>query len=160
MAKALRRGECSGSVNPGGIELAVRATESRGSRTAVNRLRIRRLGFDSLRACWKSAGQAYFAKRLVTVTLLFSRADQARGCVQGRQRRVVRQGQCRARPADRPAHADHTARIYHRGTVGHFRRLVAEKRVPCYKVGRLVRFDPAEITGWLATCRVPGARTT
>ncbi len=37
MAKALRRGECSGYVNPGGIELAVRATESRGSRTAVNR---------------------------------------------------------------------------------------------------------------------------
>jgi hypothetical protein len=37
VAKALRRGECSGFVNPGGIELAVRATESRGSRTAVNR---------------------------------------------------------------------------------------------------------------------------
>jgi excisionase family DNA binding protein len=40
-------------------------------------------------------------------------------------------------------------------TVRHVRRLVAEKRVPYYKVGRLVRFDPAEITDWLATRRVP-----
>jgi excisionase family DNA binding protein len=40
-------------------------------------------------------------------------------------------------------------------TVRHVRRLVADKRVPYYKVGRLVRFDPAEITDWLATRRVP-----
>jgi excisionase family DNA binding protein len=39
-------------------------------------------------------------------------------------------------------------------TVRHVRRLVAEKRVPYYKVGRLVRFDPAEITQWLETRRV------
>ena len=44
-------------------------------------------------------------------------------------------------------------------TVRHVRRLVAEKRVPYYKVGRLVRFDPAEITTWLGTRRVPGSRT-
>jgi excisionase family DNA binding protein len=44
-------------------------------------------------------------------------------------------------------------------TVRHVRRLVAEKRVPYYKVGRLVRFDPAEITIWLGTRRVPGSRT-
>jgi excisionase family DNA binding protein len=44
-------------------------------------------------------------------------------------------------------------------TVRHVRRLVAEKRVPYYKVGRLVRFDPTEITDWLATRRVPGSRT-
>jgi excisionase family DNA binding protein len=44
-------------------------------------------------------------------------------------------------------------------TVRHVRRLVAEKRVPYYKVGRLVRFDPAEITRWLGTRRVPGSRT-
>jgi excisionase family DNA binding protein len=31
-------------------------------------------------------------------------------------------------------------------TVRHVRRLVAEKRVPYYKVGRPVPFDPAEIT--------------
>lgn len=43
-------------------------------------------------------------------------------------------------------------------TARHVRRLVAEKRVPYYKVGRLVRFDPAEITVWLATRRVPGSR--
>ena len=44
-------------------------------------------------------------------------------------------------------------------TVRHVRRLVAEKRLPYYKVGRLVRFDPAEITRWLGTRRVPGSRT-
>ena len=44
-------------------------------------------------------------------------------------------------------------------TVRHVRRLVAEKRVPYYKVGRLVRFDPAEIAQWLESRRVPGSRT-
>ena len=39
-------------------------------------------------------------------------------------------------------------------TVRHVRRLVAEKRVPYYKVGRLVRFDSAEIRGWLESRRV------
>jgi excisionase family DNA binding protein len=42
-------------------------------------------------------------------------------------------------------------------TVRHVRRLVAEKQLPYYKVGRLVRFDPAEITAWLGTRRVPGS---
>jgi excisionase family DNA binding protein len=41
-------------------------------------------------------------------------------------------------------------------TVRHVRRLVAEKRVPYYKVGRLVRFHPAEITAWLDARRVAG----
>jgi excisionase family DNA binding protein len=41
-------------------------------------------------------------------------------------------------------------------TVRHVRRLVANKQVPYYKVGKLVRFDPNEITGWLRTRRVPG----
>lgn len=44
-------------------------------------------------------------------------------------------------------------------TARHVRRLVAEKRVPYYKVGRLVRFDEAEISVWLATRRVPASRT-
>jgi excisionase family DNA binding protein len=44
-------------------------------------------------------------------------------------------------------------------TVRHVRRLVADKRVPYYKVGRLVRFDQTEITDWLATRRVSGSRT-
>jgi excisionase family DNA binding protein len=39
-------------------------------------------------------------------------------------------------------------------TVRHVRRLVAEKRVPYYKVGRLVRFDSEEINRWLQIRRV------
>ena len=34
-------------------------------------------------------------------------------------------------------------------SVRHVRRLVAERRVPYIKVGKFVRFDPAEIAGWL-----------
>jgi excisionase family DNA binding protein len=34
------------------------------------------------------------------------------------------------------------------------RRLVAEKRVPYFKVGKFVRFDPAEISEWLDRARV------
>ncbi len=33
-------------------------------------------------------------------------------------------------------------------TVRHVRRLIAERRVPYLKVGKLVRFDPAEIADW------------
>jgi excisionase family DNA binding protein len=43
-------------------------------------------------------------------------------------------------------------------TVRHVRRLVAERRVPYLKVGRLVRFDPAEITAWLDGRRVANSR--
>jgi excisionase family DNA binding protein len=39
-------------------------------------------------------------------------------------------------------------------TVRHVRRLVAEKRLPYYKVGSLVRFDSAEIKVWLESRRV------
>jgi excisionase family DNA binding protein len=42
-------------------------------------------------------------------------------------------------------------------TVRHVRRLVAERRVPYYKVGRLVRFDPNEIDEWLRDRRRPVA---
>ena len=42
-------------------------------------------------------------------------------------------------------------------TQRHVRRLVAEKRVPYPKVGRFVRFDPAQIATWLDSSRVPGA---
>lgn len=41
----------------------------------------------------------------------------------------------------------------------HVRRLVAERRVPFLRVGRFIRFDPSEITGWLDANRVPGERT-
>jgi excisionase family DNA binding protein len=36
-------------------------------------------------------------------------------------------------------------------TVRHVRRLVAERRMPYLKVGRLVRFDTREVTEWLDT---------
>jgi excisionase family DNA binding protein len=42
-------------------------------------------------------------------------------------------------------------------TQRHVRRLVAERRVPFLKVGRFVRFDPAQIVTWLDSSRVPGA---
>jgi excisionase family DNA binding protein len=42
-------------------------------------------------------------------------------------------------------------------TVRHVRRLVAERRVPYLKVGRLVRFDPSEITNWLRGSAQPAA---
>jgi excisionase family DNA binding protein len=42
-------------------------------------------------------------------------------------------------------------------TVRHVRRLVAERRVPYLKVGRLVRFDPEAINAWLDTTRFEAA---
>ncbi len=37
------------------------------------------------------------------------------------------------------------------------RRLVTERRVPYFKVGKFIRFDPVELENWLADCRVePG----
>ena len=45
---------------------------------------------------------------------------------------------------DIPTLADHLGT-----TVRHVRRLVAERRIPFHKVGRLVRFDPSEISAWL-----------
>jgi len=40
-------------------------------------------------------------------------------------------------------------------TVRHVRRQIAERRVPYIEVGRLVRFDPAEITRWIDGSRHP-----
>lgn len=40
-------------------------------------------------------------------------------------------------------------------TVRHVRRLVLERRVPYYKVGRFVRFDLDEIDEWLDSQRRP-----
>ena len=56
---------------------------------------------------------------------------------------------------------DHLAQ--HLGTSHrHIRRLIAEKRIPYLKVGRLIRFDPDEIRDWLDEGRhaseVVGAR--
>jgi excisionase family DNA binding protein len=38
------------------------------------------------------------------------------------------------------------------------RRLVDQRRIPFRKVGRLVRFDPAEVAQWLASCKVDAVR--
>ena len=37
----------------------------------------------------------------------------------------------------------------------HIRRLVHEKRIPYIKWGHLIRFDPTDITEWLAANRRP-----
>ncbi|MGH9083207.1 MAG: helix-turn-helix domain-containing protein [Acidimicrobiales bacterium] len=39
-------------------------------------------------------------------------------------------------------------------TVRHVRRLIAERRVPYLKVGKLVRFAPADIAAWLDEGRI------
>ena len=38
------------------------------------------------------------------------------------------------------------------------RRLVEERRVPFYKVGKFVRFDPKDLDGWLNDRRVEPVR--
>jgi excisionase family DNA binding protein len=40
-------------------------------------------------------------------------------------------------------------------TPRHIRRLVAERRIPYLKVGRFIRFDPAEVESWLDGTRRP-----
>ncbi len=38
-------------------------------------------------------------------------------------------------------------------TPRHVRRLIAERRIPYLKWGRLIRFDPDEIADWLDSAR-------
>jgi excisionase family DNA binding protein len=45
-------------------------------------------------------------------------------------------------------------------TPRHVRRLVAERRIPYLKVGRFIRFDPAEVDAWLDAARRPELQTT
>jgi excisionase family DNA binding protein len=42
-------------------------------------------------------------------------------------------------------------------TVRHVRRLVADRRIPYLKVGKLIRFDSDEIAEWLNSQRRPQA---
>jgi excisionase family DNA binding protein len=42
-------------------------------------------------------------------------------------------------------------------TERHVRRLVAERRIPFIKWGHLLRFDPDDVSSWLAGVRVPPA---
>jgi excisionase family DNA binding protein len=37
----------------------------------------------------------------------------------------------------------------------HIRRLVAERRIPFIKWGRLLRFDELDLEGWINAARVP-----
>ena len=39
-------------------------------------------------------------------------------------------------------------------SVRYVRRLVAERRLPYYKLGHLLRFDPDEVDAWLDRARV------
>jgi excisionase family DNA binding protein len=41
----------------------------------------------------------------------------------------------------------------------HVRRLVAERRIPFFKVGKFVRFDPGELDVWLDQQRVEMRRS-
>lgn len=45
-------------------------------------------------------------------------------------------------------------------TVRFVRRLVAERRVPYVKVGKFVRFDPAELEAWVDDARRPVSEAT
>ena len=38
--------------------------------------------------------------------------------------------------------------------VRYVRRLVAERRIPYIKLGRLLRFDPAEVDAWIDRARI------
>jgi excisionase family DNA binding protein len=40
------------------------------------------------------------------------------------------------------------------------RRLVEERRIPYRKIGRYLRFDPAEVEAWIEHCRVDAERPT
>jgi excisionase family DNA binding protein len=40
-------------------------------------------------------------------------------------------------------------------TERHLRELIYQKRIPYAKVGRLVRFDPADLDAWLEANKVP-----
>lgn len=44
-------------------------------------------------------------------------------------------------------------------TPRHVRRLVSERRIPFFKVGRFVRFDPGELDLWLEQHRVGERRS-
>jgi len=43
-------------------------------------------------------------------------------------------------------------------SVRHLRPLVAERRIPFVKLGGLVRFDVAEVEGWVDASRHPAVR--
>jgi excisionase family DNA binding protein len=43
-------------------------------------------------------------------------------------------------------------------TQRHVRRLVAERRIPFVKVGRLVKFDVAQVEAWVEQNTVPAVR--
>ena len=59
-------------------------------------------------------------------------------------------------PSTLPELLDISALAEHLGVQPrHIRRLVHEKRIPYIKWGHLIRFDPTDITQWLAENRRP-----
>jgi excisionase family DNA binding protein len=61
------------------------------------------------------------------------------------------QARGRARSAQLPRLVDIGEVADHLGvSVRHVRRLVAERRIPYVKWGHLLRFDPLEVSSWLA----------
>ncbi len=58
-------------------------------------------------------------------------------------------------PAERPTLVDIKDVAEHLGvTVRHVRLLVAQRRIPFYKWGHLLRFDPDQVAGWVAEALV------
>ena len=45
-------------------------------------------------------------------------------------------------------------------TPRYVRRLVTERRVPFFKVGKFIRFDSTELEAWLEQCRVDQERSS
>jgi excisionase family DNA binding protein len=43
--------------------------------------------------------------------------------------------------------------------VATLRKYVAKRKIPFVKAGRLVRFRPSEIEGWIASCSVAAIKT-
>jgi len=58
-------------------------------------------------------------------------------------------------PAELPTLVDINDIAEHLGvTVRHVRLLVAQRRIPFYKWGHLLRFDPDQVASWVAETRV------
>ena len=80
---------------------------------------------------------------------------------EGANRSVAGGGRQRIAARQEPDEAllDSTALAERLGiTERHVRRLVAERRIPFVKVGRFVRFEPADVAKWLQGARVEALR--
>lgn len=86
-----------------------------------------------------------------------SRRPQASAGARAKSPRAARSSG--RRPDERVDLWDPDRLAEHLGVSARFvRRLVEERRVPYLKVGKFVRFDPAEVDDWLEQQRVKAAR--